>query len=114
MPSRPETPGLFDGPKGAVAASAWQSVTMAGYVLRCPVRIVSVSPTCMFLVPSWLPDGRKVHGWLGERVLLGENELPGLRDPQQIFLPLMEYDDCPGALHEVSRSDPLPLRTRHR
>ena len=86
----------------------------AGYLSRRMAEFLSLLPTCVLSIPSWLPDGRKVNGWLGERVLLGENELAGLRDPQQIFLPLMEYDDFPGALHEVSRSDPLPLRTRHR
>jgi hypothetical protein len=65
-------------------------------------------------IPSWLPDGRKVHGWLGEPALLGENELAGFRDTQQIFLTLVEYDDFPGALHEVSRRNPFPLRVRSR
>ena len=76
-------------------------------------ELLSLLPTCVLSIPSWLPDGRKVNGWLGELVLLGENELASFRDTQQIFLPL-EYDDFPGALHQVSRSDPLPLRTRHR
>jgi hypothetical protein len=26
----------------------------------------------------------------------------------------MEYDDFPGALHEISRRDPFPLRVRRR
>jgi hypothetical protein len=87
---------------------------LAGYLSRRMAECLSLLPTCVLSIPSWLPDGRRVNGWLGERVLLGENELAGLRDTQQIFLPMMEYDDFPGALHEVGRSDPFPLWTRHR
>jgi hypothetical protein len=47
--------------------------------------------------------------WLaGQRALLGENELAGFRNAQQVFLPLMEYDDFPSALHEVKCGNPLP------
>ena len=53
------------------------------------------------------------RGWLGERILLGENELAGFCNAQQVFLPLMEDDDCPGTLHEVSHGDPVPWRIRH-
>ena len=95
-------------------ADSWQTVTRAGYPSRRMAELLSLLPTCVLSIPGWLPDGRKVNGWLGELVLLGENELASFRDTQQIFLPLMEYDDFPGALHEVSRSDPFPLRTRHR
>jgi hypothetical protein len=51
--------------------------------------------------------GGKHHGWLGERALLGENELAGFRNTQQVFLPLMEYDDFSSPLHEVKRGNPL-------
>jgi hypothetical protein len=47
------------------------------------------------------------RGWLGERILLGENELAGFRNAQQVFLPLMEYDDFSSTLHEVKRGNPL-------
>jgi hypothetical protein len=52
--------------------------------------------------------GGDIPGWLGERALLGENELAGFRNAQQVFLSLMEYDDFPSALHEVHRGNPLP------
>ena len=47
------------------------------------------------------------HGWLGEWILLGENELAGFRNAQQVFLPLMEDDDFSCTLHEVKRGNPL-------
>jgi hypothetical protein len=77
-------------------------------------ELLSLLPTCVLSIPGWLPDGRKVNGWLGERALLGENKLAALRNAQQVFLPLMEYDDFSGPLHEISRGDALALRTRHR
>ena len=52
--------------------------------------------------------GGGIHGWLGERALLGENELAGFGNTQQVFLSLMEDDDFPSALHEVNRGNPLP------
>jgi hypothetical protein len=52
--------------------------------------------------------GGGINGWLGEGVLLSKNELAGFRNAQQIFLPLMENDDVPSALHEVKRGNPLP------
>src|SRR5262249_51523779 len=58
--------------------------------------------------------GGNHHGWLGEWVLLGENELAGFCNAQQVFLPLMEYDDFPSTLHEVRGGNPLPWRIRHR
>jgi hypothetical protein len=33
--------------------------------------------------------GGNHHGWLGERILFGENELAGFRNAQQVFLPLI-------------------------
>jgi len=51
--------------------------------------------------------GGNHHGWLGEWILLGENELAGFRNAQQVFLPLMEYDDFSSTLHEVKRGNPL-------
>ena len=45
-------------------------------------------------------------GWV--RGLLGENELAGLGNAQQVFLPLMEYDNFSSPLHEVKRGNPLP------
>jgi hypothetical protein len=85
-----------------------------GYASRRLAQTLALSSTCLLHIPSWLPDGRKVNGWLGERSLLGENKLAALRNAQQVFLSLMEYGDFPGPLHEVSRGDPLALRTRYR
>jgi hypothetical protein len=51
-------------------------------------------------------------GWV--RGLLGENELAGFRNAQQVFLPLMEYDNFPSTLHEVKRGNPPPWRIGHR
>jgi hypothetical protein len=51
--------------------------------------------------------GGNHHGWLGERILFGENELAGFRNAQQVFLPLMKYDDFSSTLHEVKRGNPL-------
>ena len=73
--------------------------------------MVSLAYLCV-AVPSWLADGRKVNGWLGEKALLGKNELAGFRNAQQVFLSLMEDNDFPRPLHEVSRRDALPLRTQ--
>ena len=58
--------------------------------------------------------GGNHHGWLGERILFGENELASFRNAQQVFLPLMEYDDFPSTLHEVKRGNPLPRQIRYR
>ena len=67
----------------------------------------------VFLIPSWLPDGREsMAGWVG-RALLGENQLAAFRNAQQVFLPVMLYDDFPCSLHEVHRGDPPALRTGH-
>jgi hypothetical protein len=52
--------------------------------------------------------GGEHHGWLGEWILLGENELAGFRNAQQVYLSLMEYDDFSSTLHEVQRGNPLP------
>ena len=65
-------------------------------------------PTCVCLSLAGYMMGGGIHGWLGERALLGENELAGFRNAQQVFFPLMEYDDFPSALHEVNRANPLP------
>ena len=48
--------------------------------------------------------GGEHHGWLGEWLLLGENELAGFRNAQQVFLPVMEYDDFSSTLHKCIRS----------
>lgn len=65
-------------------------------------------PTCMCLSLAGYMMGGGIHGWLGERVLLGENELAGFGNAQQVFLSLMEYDDLPSTLHEVHCGNPLP------
>jgi hypothetical protein len=51
-------------------------------------------------------------GWV-ERVLLGQNELAGFCNVPQVFLTSMEYANCPGTLHEVSRGGSLSWWTRH-
>jgi hypothetical protein len=51
--------------------------------------------------------GGEHHDWLGEWILLGENELAGFRNAQQVFLPLMEYDDFSITLHKIKRGNPL-------
>jgi hypothetical protein len=51
--------------------------------------------------------GGEHHGWLGEWLLLGENELAGFCNAQQVFLPLMEYDDFSITLHKIKRGNPL-------
>ena len=67
-----------------------------------------LSPTCMCLSLAGYMMGGGIHGWLGERALLGENELAGFRNAQQVFLSLMEDDNFPSALHEINRGNPLP------
>ena len=74
---------------------------------------VSIVYACV-AVPSWLPDGRKIHRWLGKRALLGKNALAGFGKAQQVCLPVMEDDEFPNTLPEVRRGDPLALRTRQR
>ena len=62
----------------------------------------------MYLSLAGYMMGGGIPVWLGERSLLGKNKLAGFRNAQQVFLPLMKYDDFPSALHEVNRGNPLP------
>ena len=62
---------------------------------------------------GYLTGGKSMAGWV-RGPSLGENQLATLRNAQQVFLPLMEYDDFSSPLHEVSRGDPLALRPRSR
>lgn len=94
---------------GACSAS-WQLANhhhgLIGLTLLARTRSYRLPDMCLSLAGYMMGGG--IHGWLGERALLGENELAGFRNAQQVFLSLMEYDDFSSALHEINRGNPLP------
>jgi hypothetical protein len=60
--------------------------------------------------PGWLPVQVDVGGWLDGVLLLGQNELSGFRDAQEVFLPVVQQDDLALSLHQVDGPNPPPLR----
>ena len=53
--------------------------------------------------------GRWLAGW---RLLLREDEFPGLGDAQDVLLSLVDDDQLAVPLHQISGADPSALRRR--
>jgi hypothetical protein len=59
--------------------------------------------------PGWLPAKVDVGGWLGGVLLLGQNELAGFCDTQDVLLPFMQQNDLTLSLHKVYGLNPPPV-----
>jgi hypothetical protein len=59
--------------------------------------------------PGWLPCWNSTGGWLGEVLLLGQDELPGFREAQDVLLAVVQQDYCAVSIHEVASAHPLAL-----
>ena len=58
----------------------------------------------------WLAAFEVGNRWLaGWRVLFRQDEFPGFRDAQDVFLSFVHDDDLTGPLHELPGVDPSSL-----
>jgi hypothetical protein len=64
----------------------------------------------MVLVCPWLAAYEvDMGGWLGEVLLLGQDELAGFRDAQDVLLSFVQQDDLALSLHQVDEPNASPL-----